>query len=298
MIRVICPGSCGELFQGLCGDEEMLLTYGIDAYSQVSLSPATSTSFQKKLPEKMSQVLQGFEPLEGLVLEHTSQLPIGKGCSSSTADLLACLKAVSLGQGTDLSEQDLTKRCAQIEPTDSLVFANWTVINPLTGQLLWQTPWQPQLFVYLLEPATMVRTEGLLRMSQSKNYDKKASAQLLPYFQQACQERCLSKLGELATQSALLNDRRLPKPYLKDLIGLGQAYGLGINIAHSGTVVGILLTADQIGALPDLEASIQRSKLASYYQKRRLHQLVYSGVRQWGKEVRLGEKLGSDSPKY
>lgn len=297
MIKVSCPGSCGELFQGIDGDEEFLLTYGIDAYSQVTLSPTGLGRFQKSLPDKMSKALQWFDPLTDLVLAHTSQLPVGKGCSSSTADLLSCLKAVSLAQKRNLSAQDLTKLCAQIEPTDSLAFANWTVINPLTGQLLWQTDWCPSLFVYLLEPVALIRTEELLRMSQSEVYDRRESAQLLPYFQRACQEKSVVRLGELATQSAILNDSRLPKPYLKDLIRLGQTYGLGLNIAHSGTVVGILLAPEQVGGVPDLEASIKKSRLATYYQKRHLHRLVYSGVHEYKEEGTSDEQFRADYPK-
>lgn len=35
---VSCPGSCGELFQGLVGEQEVLLSYGIEKRSRVRLT--------------------------------------------------------------------------------------------------------------------------------------------------------------------------------------------------------------------------------------------------------------------
>ena len=54
-------------------------------------------------------------------------------------------------------------------------------------------------------------------------------------------------LGKLATTSALLNNKRLPKPYLEEIIEITTELGLpGVNVAHSGSIVGILLTQDQL----------------------------------------------------
>ena len=50
------------------------------------------------------------------------------------------------------------------------------------------------------------------------------------------------RLGEGATMSALANQRILPKPHLEAIIDYALARGAyGVNVAHSGTVAGILL---------------------------------------------------------
>ena len=50
------------------------------------------------------------------------------------------------------------------------------------------------------------------------------------------------RLGEGATMSALANQRILPKPNLEAIIDYALARGAyGVNVAHSGTVAGILL---------------------------------------------------------
>ncbi|MGC4431650.1 kinase, partial [Streptococcus suis] len=81
---------------------------------------------------------------DGWKLEKKSTLPIGKGMSSSTADMLAGLQALAVFQNRYLTAEELTTFCCQIEPTDSIAFADWTVINPLTGQILFQTDWKPE----------------------------------------------------------------------------------------------------------------------------------------------------------
>lgn len=176
----------------------------------------------------------------------------------------------------------MTRLCSRIEATDSLAFSQWTVINPLTGQVVWQTDWQPELLVYMLEPESQLKTESLSRMTVSRDYDITQSQEFLARFQEACQTKDLSKLGDLATTSALVNDRRLPKPYLQELIALAsQCRALGVNVAHSGTVIGILFVADDLIGPSLLEGGIKNSPMAAYYSKRRLCRLVYQGVHQY-----------------
>lgn len=274
---VTCPGSCGELFQGVFEGQECLLSYGIDRRTCLTLDPEGNFPQKEKMKRALDLLTYGCD----LRFSYQSDLPVGKGCSSSTADMLACLYLASLEQKKYLSPQDLTCLCAQIEPTDSVAFRDWTVINPLTGEILFETSWKPELYVYMLEPDHALRTLGLVRMTDSPLYPKEESSRLFPLFQEACEKQSLEKLGKVATYSAILNNQRLPKPYLDDLLDLCKFYRLvGLNVAHSGTVVGLLLTREQLGRLGDLEHALSQSPLSSYYQKRRLTKIVYEGLQQ------------------
>ena len=75
-----------------------------------------------------------------------------------------------------------------------MAFADWTVINPLTGQVVWQTDWRPELYVYILEPVEMVTTLDLVRDEGQSELSAEESKRLLPLFQAACQEKSLEKL--------------------------------------------------------------------------------------------------------
>lgn len=275
-----CPGSCGELFQGVKDGQEFLLTYGINRKSYARLiREEEETEFA--IGEKVVKVLDYLDPIEdGWKLEKKSSLPIGKGMSSSTADMLASLQALAYVQNRHLTAEEVTKFCCQIEPTDSIAFADWTVINPLTGQILFQTDWKPELYVYILEPRKTEWTVELARMTECPTYPVQASEGLLEMFLQACQSQNELLLGQLATTSALLNNIRLPKPYLADILSIVKSLGLlGVNVAHSGTVVGILMTKSQLPLISTIEANFSKGEIGKYYDQRYLSKFCFEGVR-------------------
>ena len=89
----------------------------------------------------------------------------------------------------------------------------------------------------------------------------------------------MEKLSHLTSYSALLNNKRLPKPYLKELLNLvKEQQCLGLNVAHSGTLVGLLLSREQLEVLPQLEAELARSASGAYYQTRTLSRIIFEGV--------------------
>lgn len=275
-----CPGSCGELFQGVKDGQEFLLTYGINRKSYARLvREEEKTEFA--IGEKVSKVLKQLAPLkDGWKLEKKSTLPIGKGMSSSTADMLVGLQALAVFQNRYLTAEELTTFCCQIEPTDSIAFTDWTVINPLTGQILFQTDWKPEIYVYILEPRKTEWTVELARMTESPSYPIQASQALLDNFKEACRSKNEVLLGQIATTSALLNNTRLPKPYLADILSIVKSLGLlGVNVAHSGTVVGILMTKSQLPLISVIEANFSKGEIGKYYDQRYLSRICFEGVK-------------------
>jgi uncharacterized protein involved in propanediol utilization len=62
-------------------------------------------------------------------------------------------------------------------------------------------------------------------------------------------------LGRVTTASARINERFLPKPHLDTLLALcGRYRGCGIQVAHSGTVAGIIFDARR----PEVEDGVRR----------------------------------------
>lgn len=194
--------------------------------------------------------------------------------------MLAVAQAQSLWRADEASAGDLTGLCCRIEASDSVAFDSWTVIQPLTGKVLWQTDWKPDFWILMLEPYEEVVTGQMVRMSQDPKYPQGASESLLDDFQKACQNQDLLALGQVAIRSALLNDQRLPKPFLSNLLSFVEEWGLlGLNVAHSGSVVGLWISKEETARIPLVEAALARLPLSSYYQKRSLLQPVYTGVR-------------------
>ncbi|MBF0779546.1 MULTISPECIES: kinase [unclassified Granulicatella] len=271
-----CYGSCGELFQGIVDGQELLISYHINQKNSVIWQVDNSTD---QSLSKMIEAKQFFSNHEPLNLKRFCNLPVGKGCASSTADIISTLQIMAQLKQAHLSAEDTTRLCAKIEPTDSIAFSQWTAINPLNGEVKEHFDWEPRLYVYMLEPLDTIDTLTLPRMSESAYYDKVASQQLYQHLQQAIKTKDLAYLGDVSTQCALLNQVRLPKAYLFELIRFVHLEKLlGLNIAHSGTVVGLLLREKDVSRVDELEAKIARQSFAKYYQKRALYQIVYRGM--------------------
>lgn len=94
---------------------------------------------------------------------------------------------------------------------------------------------------------------------------------------EAVKERSLVKLGAAALASARLNQEILPKPYFSQLVDLMEQHKLlGINVAHSGSVVGLLVEKKE--QLPELIKAIEASALKDWYTQIRIHKSYYQGV--------------------
>jgi len=68
---------------------------------------------------------------------------------------------------------------------------------------------------------------------------------LIGLLRQAIQKQSLPLIGKIASASARMHQRHLPKPYFDKIERLCEEVGaLGVQIAHSGTIVGILFDGD------------------------------------------------------
>ena len=135
-VKASCPGSCGELFQCVVDGEEFLMSYAIAKKSQVVIGPQTGV-MEEELRPKMLQVIN--ELTDQIDFDYTFQtdISVGKGYSSSTADMLSILGAYSAYRHEKVSVPLLTSLCSKIEPSDSVGFSDWTVMNPLNGAIQW-----------------------------------------------------------------------------------------------------------------------------------------------------------------
>ena len=88
------------------------------------------------------------------------------------------------------------------------------------------------------------------------------------------------RIGKGATRSALANQQLLFKPRLEEVLELSKQVGAaGVNVAHSGTVIGILFADD--GRTVERAADLVRQQLVGL-ESVRCCRLAGGGVRQWG----------------
>ena len=177
-----------------------------------------------------------------------SNVPIGAGMGSSTADVTATARAVLNAFGVEMGALSLAKLAVQAEaasdpvmiPEAVVLFAqrSGNVIEHMPGKL------PPMLAVGVnTAPNCLVDTLAIPSRERSEQEIEEYEflrAQLRRALARA--DACL--LGYVATQSALLNRSIKETPRLDDLLTLQRDLGAeGVQIAHSGTVAALLFDA-------------------------------------------------------
>lgn len=196
-------------------------------------------------------------------LDITSSVPVGRGMGSSTSDVIAAIRAVGDCYRIRLAPEQVARlavraerACDSIMIEDRVVlFAhrNGTVLEVLGDRL-------PPLAVVgcLSGPGSGIDTLELVPAWYDRD-EINTFAVLRTALRQAVLTRDAALLGRVVTESARINQRFLPKPELDFLIALAaQAGAAGVQVAHSGTVAGLLFDA----RLPDLGHRIRRCREA------------------------------------
>lgn len=271
----VCPASCGEFVQGVLDNEEYLSSYAINLFSVATLEEGKDVIHKgpKKARKAMELVFEKFNiPVyesKKISLNINSQIPIGKGMASSTADIGATIKATLSMLGKSLTGEEMSKLAVKIEATDSLLLNSHSIFNPLTADIKKYLGTIDNTKVVILEPDEILNTK-LIRMTPNYKTYKMQNKEIIQKSFQLLDEGFykgnLSLVGEACTLSSLANENIHKKPFLDDIINISNKFECyGVNIAHSGTVIGILMDIDM-----DDERIIQYlrdTKLSKYYKK-------------------------------
>ena len=248
-IEVKVPGSCGELIQGKWRGKSFLVTCPVDIYAT-----AVVTDEHEHFCGLGQKSLQAARlALEYLGhrhfpygLELLSDLPVGKGMAASSADVVAVLLAVSAGFGHPFRAKELAELATQIEPTDGTFFPGIVRMDSMTGQCFEHWTDIPRLAIAVFDTGGMVDTVAFHQRKDLAMLEAAKEAEICRAL------RCLretpltaGRIAEAASISALANQSILPKKSLEQIVEAARAEGaLGIDIAHSGTVIGALFAPE------------------------------------------------------
>lgn len=248
---VWAPGTCGELVEGTIDGNPFLVTCPIDLGSTVQVN-RRGTGFPQGYPKTAQGILLAAEktglPAEELGFERESLLPPGKGMGSSTADLAAAICATGLLGGHTFSPEEIARLALQVEPSDGIMFAGLVLFDHREGRWLEELGEAPEINILVVDPGGEVDTVTFNRAADLDLINRKKEPQVrkaLEYIRTGLATGDLVQIGRGATESALANQELLPKPDLPQMIKWAQdVKALGVNVAHSGTVMGLLLPPD------------------------------------------------------
>ena len=248
------PSTCGELAQGMLGGTPVMVTCPIDLFSTATVDlwegtglvqgPAESPKATRAV--ELALALLGRNDLDAKLMIQ-ARVPRSKGMASSSADVAAAIGATAAALGEKLSIQQQAELALAVEPSDGVMLPGIALFDHKGGQMARSLGDPPDMRVLVLEFAGVVDTEAFNAVDRDAELQRQEAT-----FREALQlitEGLDSGDGELigrgATQSALSHQTVLPKPQLPATLALGQDAGaLGVDVAHSGTVVGLLFSGD------------------------------------------------------
>lgn len=286
MAEAKCPASCGELIQGWISGGEKLVSCPIDWFSTVEVIEGERLPHERP---RMRQILESVVAYFGhsqsvsasLRIELESSIPVGKGLASSTADIAAAAVATARCLGEYLDESALASLCVRIEPTDSTLFQRLTLFDHLNARTQLPCAGAPAFELLVLEGREVLLTEDYHRLDKHATLQKNADALDCAWhkLQLGCVKQDCRLIGEAATLSALCSEQILAKPMFNQLRGLVEKLDLyGLNVAHSGNVVGLMLNRHRHD-LEHLLWQLNKLDVGRYYPRRYTLKTVTGGVR-------------------
>jgi L-threonine kinase len=254
--RGTAPGTCGEFAQGILPDGTPFhVTCPINKSATViaQIRPAAGWLVTGLRPDhrKLGLALEyASEELDlgavEVVIRHSSDLDIGKGMGSSTADVLSGIRAVAAAAGESLDAETEGRLAARVESSDGSMYPGIAAVNHKTCALVKTWDWFPEFVIVMLVPYDSVDTPSISFLGQ----DELAAEYgvLLSEMDDAIARRSIADFSVQSTRSADLNERFLSNPYGRYLIDHLEGYGaLGVNVGHTGTVCGLLFANTESG---------------------------------------------------
>jgi len=159
--RARAPGTCGELVQGMLNGRHFLITCPVDLWTEIGVSGTRpredAGEYYPKLERAVGLCLKkwGFKG-KRLYFQRRSQLPVGKGMGSSTADIAAACSAAAKYLNMKLTAEEIAQIALRIEPTDGLMFPG--VVFLITGRAGSASIWAilPRLKLPSLTPGVLL----------------------------------------------------------------------------------------------------------------------------------------------
>ena len=266
-------GTFGELLQGVLPNKEMdfLVTLPISCFSHAYFTTGADLIDLSITPASKLKALK----LANMILDHFSlpksgrimiqnDIPEGKGMASSSADLVAVGRAISKYYDISLPTPLLEKFMQEIEPTDGVMYPGVVSFFHKKVQLCEFLGVLPSLTIVGTDEGGEVDTIEFNKIP--KPFTMAEKEELLNIISKAIHNQDVKKIGEVATRSAILNQKLRPKKSLNEMLKIcKEVNGLGVVVAHSGTCLGIILSPYDTEYETQLNKATDRiEKLSNY----------------------------------
>ncbi|EUB98301.1 GHMP kinase [Rhizobium sp. CF080] len=246
LLQGVFEDAGGQLLRGLvslpCPALTSIATFAPNERDEVTVSP----TFCEKARRAASQSLVTFARVRtGGHLRLVTNIPIGRGMGSSTADVLASIHAVLDYLGIVTTTESIMRIAVDAETAcDSTLFKQQAVLFAQRDGIVLEAFRKPipslNIVSVDMAPASTVSTLEF-QPAQYEPGEVEIFRPLRSLLRRAIDTGDVLSLGRVATASAWINERFLPKPRLRELQAIAMRYGAsGLQVAHSGTIAGLL----------------------------------------------------------
>ena len=272
----------GEFLQGVFEGSDARLHRGLitvpmpTRQAVATFWPRTGTAIRTR-PAGLSKALRAAElTLARLGLAHAggdltiqSAICVGHGYGSSTADVVASIRAVAAAAGKQLTASSVCAIAVAAEgASDAIAYADQAVLfAQREGRVL-------EFLAGEFPPLVIV---GLRSIGQgpvdtlgqpAARYDSGEIEQfrvLRGLAGHAIAHRDARLLGRVASMSAQISQRHLPKPHFETVRQIAAHHrACGVQVAHSGSLMGVLLDASEPGVAARAAAVADSARRANF----------------------------------
>ncbi|HZE80906.1 MAG TPA: hypothetical protein VE604_08380 [Candidatus Polarisedimenticolia bacterium] len=255
-------GHHGEILQGVFEQPGGTLVRGLVSHttplfkSAAEFTPGPQGTitvepcWKKKALRAAEVTLQQLGGRCGGKLKITSNMIPRWGMGSSTSDVVSAVRAVAQALGRAVSPEIIARIAVESETAcDSTMFGKRAVLfaqrcGVVLEDLGRRLP--PVHTIGFNTDPTGWGVDTLQYPPARYNWAEiEAFRPLLGLLRHAVCRQDATALGQVASASARINQRFLPKPRFNQIEEItDRCGGLGVQVAHSGTIVGILIAAD------------------------------------------------------
>lgn len=247
----LANASFGELLQGVSVDkDDFLVTIPIDLQSKAIFYHDPAAAELNIFPKYKSKVKKFVELIGAqysiavtgtIVVE--SDIPEGKGLSSSTADMVAAFRAIENFTGKEFDREDIGAILRQIEPSDGVLYPGSVIYKHRKCTFVRSLGYFPATHIIAIDEGGVLDTISYNKVKKDySEEDRMLYALLCNDLVMAFAANDIARVGIVATQSALMNQKYNNKKNLMRAISLlPDVDGLGVITTHSGTCIGIVL---------------------------------------------------------
>lgn len=252
----------GELLQGaLPGNKPFLLSNRSSRIFKNTIKVSIANlSDKQKLNSKSQKAVevywssvsekQKLIDISKLYVKSGGNIPVGKGLSSSSADVLGILHALNLFYKTQYPVEKLYELAAIVEPTDPCLHTGNLLFDQHNGEIIQPLSALPYQFIYFdSDMNTLVDT---ITFSQKTNYTESHQQEyknLCKTIIEACVNQDYASFYYCLNKSAEISHSFLPKKNFHVLQDFAFANQVGLFVAHSGTYMGLVVAPPSLNRI-------------------------------------------------